>query len=349
MKKTVGVCGYSATGSSAFSDFLREFEETKVLDNIEFRLTHLPDGLEDLEYHLKNYHIIYTRIVAINRFRKFIKKFTFHHATEKEIYRAVNDFLKKIVNLSWNGSGYFIDMYVCSLLYKYLYKLARKFRLYKNKNINKFFTYNMELSVMPENFDEASRIFVIDIINAINKNQDNEEKLITVLDQPFYACNPVKSFKYFENPLAIIIDRDPRDHYLFAKNFLRPRGMRFIPCDNVDDYIKYFRLMRQSSPDLRDRKDIIFFNFEELVYDFENTAKKIADFVGVTRHFHKGEYFKPTHSRNNTQLYKKYSGFESDIKKIERELPEYLFHFENYPDIDAEGGMFWGSQNRKRQ
>jgi len=105
----------------------------------------------------------------------------------------------------------------------------------------------------------------------------------------------VKSFKFFENPIAIIVDRDPRDHYLFTKNFLQPRGLlNLIPCDNVDDYIKYFRLVRQSPPDLRGRDDVIFFNFEELVYDYENTAKKVAEFIGegITQHIHKGEYFK---------------------------------------------------------
>jgi hypothetical protein len=100
---------------------------------------------------------------------------------------------------------------------------------------------------------------------------------------------------------------------------------------------------------LRERDDVIFFNFEELVYDYENTSKRVAEFVGVTERIHKGEYFKPSHSRNNTQLFKKYTGFESDIKKIEKELPEYIFPFENYPDIEPEGGMFSGSQRRKRR
>jgi hypothetical protein len=200
---------------------------------------------------------------------------------------------------------------------------------------------------MPEEFDEAAKIFIYDILDSMDKSFRNYE--ITVIDQAFIAYNPVKSFKFFENPVAIISDRDPRDHYLFAKCFLRPRGFCYIPCDSVDEYIKYYRFMRRSHPDIRERKDVIFFNFEELVYNYENTAKKVIDFIGVKQHIHKGKYFKPTHSRNNTQLFRKYNGFESDIKKIERELPEYLFHFENYPDIEAEGGMFWGSQRKKKR
>ena len=352
MNKTVGVCGYVSTGSSAFSDFLREFDDAKVLDSIEFTLTYATDGLEDLEYHVKNYHKINQSVVAIDRFRKFMKKPSHNRITENKVEKITNDFLNKIIQYSWNLMGYatIVDSYVLSreknFAKKCISKLVKILRF--NTLINMpgiLFPYKMEVSIMPEEFDKASKVFISDILDAMGREQNR----VTVLDQPFEACNPIRSFKFFDNPKVIISDRDPRDHYLFAKNFLRPRGFDFIPCDNVDDYIKYFRFVRKSPPDSRDRNDVIFFNFEELVYDYENTAKKIANFAGVTQHAHKGKYFKPTHSRNNTQLFKKYSGFESDIKKIERELPEYIFRFENYPDIESEGGMFYGSQNRKRR
>ena len=101
--------------------------------------------------------------------------------------------------------------------------------------------------------------------------------------------------------------------------------------------------------DLRERKDVMLLHFEELIYNCEDTTKKIADFVEVKNHVRKGECFKPAHSRNNSQLFKKYSGFEDDIKKIEKELPEYLFPFEKYPDIKSEGKMFWGCQPNKKK
>ena len=44
-----------------------------------------------------------------------------------------------------------------------------------------------------------------------------EEKNL-VLDQPFSGNNPQASFPYFENPRAVVVDRDPRDYYLFVKN-----------------------------------------------------------------------------------------------------------------------------------
>jgi hypothetical protein len=109
---------------------------------------------------------------------------------------------------------------------------------------------------MSNKFDVAAKEYISSVLDSIGRKHNH----ITVLDQPFEGCNPIKSFKYFENPKAIVVDRDPRDHYLFVKNFLRPRGKQGyqIPCDNVDDYIKYFRLVRQKLPCLNERDDVIF-------------------------------------------------------------------------------------------
>ena len=46
----IGVCGFCSTGSSAVSDYLKEFKENQVLDMLEFTLAYIPDGLGDLEY-----------------------------------------------------------------------------------------------------------------------------------------------------------------------------------------------------------------------------------------------------------------------------------------------------------
>ena len=351
MNKTIGVCGYSVTGSSAYSDFLREFNEVQVLDLIEFGLVFFPDGLEDLEYHVKNYHKYASSVVAINRFRNLIKKTKrLKTATKGKINTLTDDFLNKIIQVSWNGTCS-IDKIILSpaelFFKKCFFQLGKKLRLrFFYKLYLSIFPTKMELSIMPDNFDTEAKNFVSEILNLMGRDINR----ITVLDQPFEGCNPVKSFKFFDNPKAIVVARDPRDHYLFVKLFLQKRGEGYqIPCDNVDNYIKYFRQTHLLPKDLKNREDVIFFNFEELIYDYENTAKKTAEFAGVTQHIHKGEFFKPSHSRNNTQLFRKFSGYEADIKKIERELPEYLFPFEKYPDITPEGGMFFGSQSNKKR
>jgi len=350
MIKTVGVSGYGSTGSSAYVDLLNEFDETQVV-NSEFHFTRIQDGLEDLGYSLWS---PYFSPISINRFKKIMEEpFVRKPITRKEMDKIVNEFLNKIIQHSWNGQNNVLDMYLVSSRLRYvrniLRRILRKLRLTKlYEIIYETCNYKIDLSIMPENFDEAAKIFISEILNTLGIDCHHKEKEIIVINQAFSTCVPIRSFQFFENPMAIIVDRDPRDHYIFNKKFLYPRGVRLmLPCDNVDSYIKYFRIRRRCLPDLHKRKDIMFCKFEELVYDCDNITKKVTDFLGLTRHVHKGEYFKPTHSRNNTQLFKKYTDLESDIKKIERELPEFIFPFENYPDIKPEGKMFWGSQLKK--
>ena len=73
MNKTIGVCGNYAAGSGAFLDLLYEFDDTQLLIKKEFMFTYLPDGIEDLDYHINNYHKYFSSVVAINRFRKLLK------------------------------------------------------------------------------------------------------------------------------------------------------------------------------------------------------------------------------------------------------------------------------------
>jgi len=347
MIKTVGVCGYISTGSSAFVDLLHEFDETQVLD-IEVSFVRREHGLEDLEYFLKKRG----SFSALTQFISFFTEYKFFGIQGREkidkaaLDKALDDFLNKIVS---NSQGHSYRNYIKNKKNTILKNIGKKVRKYLPaaiyRNATKRFRPNFE--VMPEYFDAASRNFVFDVLKAFDINCYNKDKNVLVLNQPFNARDPITSFKYFENPMAIIVDRDPRDHYLFCKYFLHPRGLFVFPSDNVNDYIKWFRNKRFSPSGLRDRKDIIFINFEELVYDSENAIKKVTDFVGITKHIRKGECFKSSHSRNNTKLFLKYTECESDIKKIERELPEYIFPFENFPDIEPEGGMFYGSQTRK--
>jgi hypothetical protein len=275
----------------------------------------------------------------------------FKYIPRKKLNKIIDNYFDKIIQLSWKGHGY-ADVLVRPpleiFIKRCLFKTAKILRFNQLSRLyNLLYPHNISISIMPGCFDSASGEFISDILDAIGREPDK----VTVLDQPFEGCNPVKSFKFFDNPKAIIVDRDPRDLYLFVKKFLRPRGREGyqIPCANADEFIKYTRLMHQTPPDLHSNNDLLFINFESLIYDYENTIKKISNFTGLTDHAHKGKYFKPAHSRNNTQLFKKYGGFEDDIKKIESELSEYLFPFDKYPDITPEGGMFWGSQNKKEK
>ena len=200
------------------------------------------------------------------------------------------------------------------------------------KICNRLFFYKMELSIMPDNYNSASKQYISDVLDLMGRNH----KYITVLDQPYEACEPIRSFKYFDNPKAIIVDRDPRDYYILLKEIKRKLGLTYqVPCDTVDKFIEYYKLVRKSLPDIKEQKDVLFVYYEEFVYDYENAVEKIVNFTGLNCHSRKGNYFSPLKARDTTELFKKHKEFEADIAKIEQELSEYLFHFDSYKKIGS--------------
>ena len=104
----IGTCGFCSTGSSAVSDYLKEFDENQVLDGFEFTIPYLPDGLEDLEYHLTQ-HISRddSSSIAIPRFRRFMKKYeaqlnsySISPSRQKEL---VESYINKLVQFNWRS------------------------------------------------------------------------------------------------------------------------------------------------------------------------------------------------------------------------------------------------------
>jgi len=339
---TIGACGYIGTGSSAVIDLLREFDETQIMNFTEFVLSYITDGLEDLDYHINSYRKYMSSVVAVFRFKKMIKcQMKLNKATNNKLKKISDEFIDNLNCICWHGEGLAGEYY-----YRYLPSIPRKVmkkavHLLKCKRLINLYSRllfpKFEMTVFPDNFDDIAKNYIFRVLNSMGR----DVKKITVLEQPFEGCNPVKSFKYFDNPKAIVVDRDPRDHYLNCKCFYRPRGIGYqVPCDNANDYIKYYRLIHKSPNFIRERNDILFINFESMVYDYENTILKITDFCNISNHNYKGVYFKPQRSVNNTQLFKKFTEFQKDIELISYELNEYLFPFDNYAPVRGIGGMF---------
>jgi hypothetical protein len=346
----IGVCGYSSSGSSAVTDLLREFSDANVLDSLEFSLTYYPDGLDDLDWHLNHNFGKHFQALPIRRFRRLTGSRGFMRKIDKNTMNALTDeFLQKIIQVRWKGTSAAerdrLSWFIRRALSIFAARVSKLLRLSKMPKIYFLLScYESELAARPENFGTAAAEYVNALLDAMGRDKNK----ITVLNQPFCGNNPAKSFKYFGSPKAVVVDRDPRDCYLFSKLYLRGRGAGMqIASDTAYDFIKWFKTVRTEPDGLRERGDILFINFEQMIYDYENTVQKIAEFCGVSSHTNKGGCFMPAWSRNNSQLFKKYKGYEKDIAEIERELPGYLFPFEKYPDIKPEGEMFFGSQSRR--
>lgn len=344
VRYTIGACGFSGTGSSAVSDYLKEFENNVVLDSLEFTIPYLMDGLQDLRYHLHEGGMRdFQCRLAIKRYLELcnsIQLREFQKTTNNMFVQLSEDYIKDLIQFEFAGrdrDNTFLRN-VTDTIYKKLriYKLISYIEKKTNKEVCVYPLKQVAFSVYPENFDLRTKKYVDDILKAMGAD-DNKN---IVLDQPFSGNNPKAAFDFFDNPKAIVVDRDPRDIYLLTKDFWRPGGFRAIPAANAKDYCMFHRKLRENMPYLKDDPNILRIQFEDLIYRYEETTDLIRKFCNLGLNNNPKFFFDPEKSVANTQVFKRYPQYEEDIKIIEKELADYLYPFEKYGDVDTSGEMF---------
>lgn len=345
----IGTCGFCSTGSSAVSDYLKEFDDNQVLDNVEFSMVYLPDGFEDLDYHLnQNINRDDNCSIAIPRFRHFMHYYEHllsAHTGEPEkiIRKKTEEFLNNIIQMKWVSVRRSDTQLYPTWFYKNIGSrlMHRKIIPFINRVFHKSLTcypYRMlDVSIRPNNFLQESQKIIkwyLEMYGAdFSKN--------IILDQPFIGNNPAKSFKYFGEAVAIVVDRDPRDNYIFTREVLSKKT-RIMPCDTVENFVQYYRLLRDNMVYKKDDKRILRLNFEEMVYDYDNATSKIRLFCDLPTNPRPKTIFDPKLSINNTQLILKFPQYKKDVEYIEKELNEYLFDFSRFPKPNNSGNMFRG-------
>lgn len=131
---------------------------------------------------------------------------------------------------------------------------------------------------------------------------------------------------YIERSKVIVVDRDPRDLFILNKEKIKTN---FIPND-IYDFIDWYKISRERK--VVDR-DILYLNFEDLIYEYEKTSKIINQFLNLEEksHKYKYKYLNPNVSIHNTQLFNKFLQYKNEVKIIEQELKEYCYV---YPKIE---------------
>ena len=356
----IGVCGFVATGSSAVSDYLQEFEDVSVIDNFEFQLSHAPDGLEDLDFQLNHHCAKYaSSVVAIERFRRFFFNSVVYpnkdRSKNKALIGACDKFIEAISQVTWMGYGGVDNQLYCGRNYdKWLmnrffprvaWKAKKEISHIRGKEIAGYPLHDMKFALQPKEFDVYAKQLVMDVLSILGV--DFNKKI--VLDQPFSGTNPCLGFPYFNDPRAIVVDRDPRDLFLFAKNFLRVKGAGYQMPVDVHEFVKYYRNQRECRFFDAHTKGVLSIHFEDLVYNYEETTQKIDEFCGLNPKNRKKKVFDPSISIRNTQMAKRYPQDKEYVDYIEKMLPEYLYDFERFRDIDTSGSMFFGRALNKKQ
>lgn len=340
----IGACGFGSTGSSAVTDYLKEYDSFQVLDQIEFTWVSDADGLIDLEYHLFHPHNRTTdSIYAIERYKQLCtrKENSFSRAGVKAevLKNSVNDFLSSIIQTSWKwnkpGEKTFWDKQARWFLKKI--NFVSRWEKRHARQWNKYPYEDVYLSVMPENFDKVAHKHVKELL--VGMGADFNKPII--LDQPFAGNNPQACFKFFDDPYAIVVDRDPRDNYVFARTKLLGKW-HLMPVEPVEEFVKYYRAIRKNQPYTEPHERVMSIKFEDMVYHYDETTARLRAFLHLPDNPNPKSIFNPAISMPNTQVWKRFPQFAKDVEYIEKELPEYLFDYTGCPEPDPNGKMFFG-------
>lgn len=349
----IGTCGFGSTGSSAISDYLLEFGNVQVFDRMEFTWVSDVDGLVDLDYHVNHPHgRTADSIYAIHRYREKMKRLRKVYEKvgkidSKVFETSTEKFLDTITQVKWNW-------YVGApknIFERYLGESLMKMRLIPfmerklGRQINCWPMQEVALSVRPQKFEDMARNHVKELLAAMGADFSKP----IVLDQPFSGNNPQACFKFYENPYAIVVDRDPRDNYVFGKTVLINKGAQHLmPIDTVENFVKYYRVLRDNQPYKEKHDKVLSIKFEDMVYHYDETTKIIRDFLHLPENPNPKTIFNPADSMANTRVWKRFPQFAKDIEYIERELSEYLFDYTGCPEPDINGKMFMGKSPKHR-
>ena len=338
MTRFITCAGYNFTGSSAITDLFSECDNVLAFGDYEYRFLQDPNGISDLEYNIVENNHRHNTSDAIKRFIKLMNEYKVMGYGGYDIFEdkydiCIQEYLNKIVELKthswWDKDRTNRGILFCNL--DRLYSLIKRI-INGDISTEKRYTvlsgreYGYFSNVSEDIFLNATKDFVNKLFSSVNI----QNKPYIMVDQLLPPSNTRRFLRYVEDIRLIIVDRDPRDLYIGEKELWK---WGVMPTDTVDDFISWFRITRGGAlkqPDELER--VLRINFEELIYEYDNTVNKLLKFVGMDSKQHScpKTIFDPNKSINNTCLMNKYDSYNEDIKKIESELKEYLFDFKKY-------------------
>ena len=265
--------------------------------------------------------------------------------TETQLNAIVDEFLESITQVKWKGyeniNNSFFKHYIGGSLI--MTRLVPTYEKISGKSYSGYPFTDRRLSIKPNNFYDAAKKFTYALLEGMNVDFNKN----IVMDQPFSGNNPQACFPFFDNPVAIVVDRDPRDNYVFAKTKLKGRN-RFMPTESVEEFVTYYKCLRDNQAYKVYNEKVLFIQFESMVYEYEDTTRIIRDFLNLGENKRPKEIFEPSMSMANTQVYKRYPEYDKDVKYIEEHLTEYLFDFDKYGISNLTGEMFFGKSPLNR-
>ena len=322
----IACVGYHATGAGVIDDLFREFDNVaQGAYEVECRLLQDPDGIADLEWNLVNNPHRLNSGFAVKRFLNYVKRTdrTYRKIFGKQWRALSEEYARAIIKIDykgyWHGDIWLLNPLLRGyhLFRRALSKVAPK-RWKKPSYYNYFPWLHTYHACMEEtDFLNATRKYIDNLCDAMNP----DKKEYVVLDQPFSPSNLSLYSRYVNDVKTIVVDRDPRDVYIFQKMIKE----HTLPSD-VYEFCAVYRDSRKKLSEPSEGT-CLYVTFEDMIYHYDEFVPKILNFVGIDgkHHVRKKTRFNPAASIKNTRLWERYPEFAGEVRTIEHELAEYLY------------------------
>lgn len=333
--RIISCASYYGTGSSAITDYVTEFDDCFSLSDYEFKFLQEPHGVRDLEFQLVENHNRHTSGYALKKYKEFVDFLGDKHLKKYEYYfqnqwkNISYEYIQNLTEFTYTGYWHqdVIDKGKLFHFRKRLLNKILKMTIWRNQpevalnelpNEITYCSYPTE-----EKFLECTR----DYIEKLFKVANVEKKTNIMVDQIVPPSTLNHYLQYFHDIRVFVVERDPRDLYLLEKYIWKGA---VVPTESVEIFCKWYEYTRRHrKTENYDTSKIMFVQFEDLVYNYEQTTQKVREWLGFDEKDHKKarQYFDPSKSIKNTQLWKKIKGVEEEMKYIQQELPEYIYEY----------------------
>lgn len=330
---------YFATGASAVTDYISEYDSVTSLGRDEYRFLQDPDGVSDLEYNIVENNHRHNTSHAIKRYIQLVKSFkSFGYGGIYKIFGnnfdlLTQEYIQEITELKtktwWHRDRIDKGEWFCYLdrAYSFLMRWINKVNLIGETNKASILKDREDAfysAISEEKFLEATRKYVDAVISA---GLSNKNVQFAMVEQMVPATNVDRYIRYFNDVRVVVVDRDPRDIYLWEKSKIK---WGVIPTKTVEEYVEWFKITRKYSNCQEDVNKVMRLRFEDMIYKYETTTADLVAFIGLEEKDHSNpkSIFNPEVSIHNTNLKSKVAGYEKDIAYIEKELPDYLYDFD---------------------
>ena len=324
----VGICGYGNSGASAIIDMFRGTDQLYVND-YEWQILHSADGILDLMHYIVDCQDKIASNTAIQRYKRSLYDYRYRSIQPdvRNEYRKLSEqYINDLIQCSWNGfstmdGGDIVGFGGKQIGYLFYNNLRRAMKLIGIKaelppSQKRYFSL-----MSKEEFINITGSYLDKLFEKMAYKTDKP----LILEQLFVFSNPTLGHEFFSSAKTILVERDPRDVYasskFSAKDGEPKRILRFMPTDSVQSFSTYFRRLHQS---IATNENVLIVHFEDLIYNYESTAKEISEFIGIDYTEDYQKFFHPEISINNTKFFKKFPQIEEDINYITTNLKEYL-------------------------